>query len=94
MRIDHCAEISAHLRRKSAIYISALYMLRYSLVCSVAPRKNFGALTTAPKFQLNGSAETSSTTDVFFQSGRDRSGLARSGVVDLTNPHFHLFPLM
>ena len=39
-------KISAHLRRKSAIYISALYMLRYSLVCSVAPRKNFSSLTT------------------------------------------------
>ena len=41
---------------------------RYGLVCSVAPRKNFGALTTAPKFQRNGSAETSSATDGFFSS--------------------------
>ena len=41
-------------------------MLRYGLVCSVAPRKNFATLTTAPKFQRNGSAETSSTTDEFF----------------------------
>ena len=30
-------KISAHLRRKPAIYISALYMLRYGLVCSITP---------------------------------------------------------
>ena len=48
------------------IYVSALYVLRYGLVCSVAPNKIFGALTTAPKFQRNASAETSSTTDGFF----------------------------
>ena len=75
--------ISVHLRRKSAIYISALYMLRYSLacsvaprknfsslttglVCSVAPRKNFSSLTTVPKFQRNGSTDTSRAMDGFF----------------------------
>ena len=47
-------------------------MLRYGLVCSVAPRKNFGALTTAPKFKRNGSAETSSATDGFFSVGAQR----------------------
>ena len=31
-------KISAHLLGKSAIYISALCVLRYGLVCSVAPR--------------------------------------------------------
>ena len=58
--------IYLHLWRKSAIYISALYVLRYGLVCSVAPRKNFGTLTTAPKFQHHGSAETSNAMDGFF----------------------------
>ena len=61
-------KISAHMRRKLVIYISALYVLRYCLVCSVVPRKNFAALTAAPKFQCNGSAETSSATDAFFSS--------------------------
>ena len=61
--------ISAHLWHKSAIYTSALYMLHYSLVCSVAPRKNFGALTTAPKFRRNDFADTSSATDRFFSVG-------------------------
>ena len=46
-----------------------LYMLRYSLACSVATRKIFDTLITAPKLKRNGSAETSSTTDGFFQSG-------------------------
>ena len=59
-------KISTHHRRKSEIYISALYVLCFGLVCSIAPRKNFGALTTAPKFQHNGSAENSSATDGFF----------------------------
>ena len=31
--------------------------------------ENFGALTTAPKFQRNGSADTSSATDGFFPVG-------------------------
>ena len=37
------------------------YLLGKHLLCkhvsSIAPRKNFGALTTAPKFQYNGSAD-------------------------------------
>ena len=44
-------------------------VLRYSPACSEAHRKNFGALTTVPKFQRNGSPETSSTTDGFFPLG-------------------------
>ena len=66
-------KISVHLRRKSAIYISALYVLCYDLVCSVAPRKMFDALTTAPKYQCNVSTESSSTTDGFFPIGSLRS---------------------
>ena len=50
-------KILAHLQSKSAIYISALNMSRNSLVCSVASRKNFAALTTVPKLERNGSAD-------------------------------------
>ena len=39
------------------------------MLCSVAPKEFFGALTTAPKCQCNGSAETSSATDGFFPVG-------------------------
>ena len=58
-----------HLRRKSSIYISALYVLRYGLVCSIAPRK-ISAHWPPPKFQRNGSTETSRATDRFFPVGR------------------------
>ena len=61
-------KISVHLRRKSEIYISALCMLHYGLVYSVAPKENFATLTMAPKFQRNGFTETSSATDGFFSS--------------------------
>ena len=61
------SKIAVHLWHKSAIYISPLYVLRHGLVCSIAPRKSFGALTTDPKFQRNSSTETSS----FFPVGSE-----------------------
>ena len=42
-------KISAHLQLKLVIYISALYTLCYSLVCSVAPRKIFGRIDHCAK---------------------------------------------